>query len=190
MTELFANSGNPDQTPHSVASDLGLHCLPITLLGVCRLQWVSRLHQGRMIMRACPKPPQIVQKSWVVFIYLMNSIFDTVSLLYTEIGYNVKFHYNDNLTSTTPLKRWHLIRNYARTLYVTLQETCSDIYRMNREKGKWTKQHMGHSFVIWKISWLSDRCFCYWTIGWEKWTKREQIEWGRPYRFVKYYFRC
>ena len=27
MIELFANSGDPDQTLHSVASDLGLHCL-------------------------------------------------------------------------------------------------------------------------------------------------------------------
>ena len=26
----FANSGDPDQTPHSAASDLGLHCLPIS----------------------------------------------------------------------------------------------------------------------------------------------------------------
>ena len=41
MVELFANSGDPDQTPHSGASDLGLHCLPITLLGVSRLQWVK-----------------------------------------------------------------------------------------------------------------------------------------------------
>ena len=41
MAELFANSGDPDQMPHSVASDLGLHCLPITLLGVYRLQWVK-----------------------------------------------------------------------------------------------------------------------------------------------------
>ena len=35
MVELFANSGDPDQR----ASDLGLYCLPITLLGVSRLQW-------------------------------------------------------------------------------------------------------------------------------------------------------
>ena len=39
--KLFANSGDPDQMPHSVASDLGLHCLPITRLGVSRLQWVN-----------------------------------------------------------------------------------------------------------------------------------------------------
>ena len=41
MVELFANSEDPDQMPHSAASDLGLHCLPITLLGVSRLQWAN-----------------------------------------------------------------------------------------------------------------------------------------------------
>ena len=41
MAKLFANSGDPDQTLRSVASDLGLHCLPITLLRVSRLQWVN-----------------------------------------------------------------------------------------------------------------------------------------------------
>ena len=41
MIDLFANSGDPDQTLHSAASDLGLHCLPVILLGVSRLQWVK-----------------------------------------------------------------------------------------------------------------------------------------------------
>ena len=40
MAEVFANSEDPDQTPRSAASDLGLHCLPITRLGVFRLQRV------------------------------------------------------------------------------------------------------------------------------------------------------
>ena len=41
MVELLANSGDPDQMPqNTAASDLSLHCLPITLLGVSRLQWV------------------------------------------------------------------------------------------------------------------------------------------------------
>ena len=31
---LNANSVDPDQTPRSVASDKGLHCMQITLLGV------------------------------------------------------------------------------------------------------------------------------------------------------------
>ena len=34
MAKLFENSGDPDQMPHSAASDLGLHCLPSTLLQV------------------------------------------------------------------------------------------------------------------------------------------------------------
>ena len=41
MAKLFANSGDPDQTLRSAASDLGLHCLLITLLRVSRLQWVK-----------------------------------------------------------------------------------------------------------------------------------------------------
>ena len=41
MVELFANSGDPDQMQHPASSDLGLHCLPITLLGVSSLQWVK-----------------------------------------------------------------------------------------------------------------------------------------------------
>ena len=35
--ELFANRGDPDQTPRSATSDLGLQCLPVTRLGVSRL---------------------------------------------------------------------------------------------------------------------------------------------------------
>ena len=41
MVELFANSGDPDQTPHSTVSDLGLHCLPGTYLGVSSLLLVQ-----------------------------------------------------------------------------------------------------------------------------------------------------
>ena len=45
--KLFANSGDPDQTPHSAVSDhLGLPCLQITCLGVSRLQWVFRSRIG------------------------------------------------------------------------------------------------------------------------------------------------
>ena len=41
MAKLFANCGDLDQAPHSAASDLGVHCLPVTLLRVSRLQWVK-----------------------------------------------------------------------------------------------------------------------------------------------------
>ena len=53
MAKLFANSGNPDQTPHYAASDLGLRCLPFTLLGVCRLQW-AKVHFACFITRIGP----------------------------------------------------------------------------------------------------------------------------------------
>ena len=32
LTILLANNADPDQMPHYVASDLGLHCLPMALL--------------------------------------------------------------------------------------------------------------------------------------------------------------
>ena len=42
MVELFANSTDPDQKLHSAASDLGLHCLLVTHLGVSSLQRVKK----------------------------------------------------------------------------------------------------------------------------------------------------
>ena len=33
-----ANREDPDQTPHSAASDLGLHCLPLSLILGARLK--------------------------------------------------------------------------------------------------------------------------------------------------------
>ena len=36
---LLANNADPDQMPHYVASDLSLHCLPMTLLQVSREEW-------------------------------------------------------------------------------------------------------------------------------------------------------
>ena len=49
MVALFANSGDPDQTPRSAASNLGLHCLQNTFLGVSRLynglKFTSRFSQ-------------------------------------------------------------------------------------------------------------------------------------------------
>ena len=40
ISELNANSIDPDQTPRSAASDLGLHCLLVSLLLDARLKWV------------------------------------------------------------------------------------------------------------------------------------------------------
>ena len=41
MSELNANSLNPDQTSRSAASDLGLYCLPMSLLWDARLKLVN-----------------------------------------------------------------------------------------------------------------------------------------------------
>ena len=38
---MQANSGDPDQTPHSVASDLGLHCLPMSYKKHARHIWLK-----------------------------------------------------------------------------------------------------------------------------------------------------
>ena len=47
MAKLVANRRDPDQTPRSAASDLGLHCSQVTLLRVTRLQWVNCSHMPR-----------------------------------------------------------------------------------------------------------------------------------------------
>ena len=49
MAKQFTNSGDPDQTPYFAASDIGLHCLPISLLGVSRLQLVNPKNSFRLI---------------------------------------------------------------------------------------------------------------------------------------------
>ena len=41
MVELFGNSEDPDQMLHSSASDMDLHCFPVTRLRVSSLQWVN-----------------------------------------------------------------------------------------------------------------------------------------------------
>ena len=41
ISETNANSVDRDQTPRSAASDLGLHCLPVSLLWDARLKWVK-----------------------------------------------------------------------------------------------------------------------------------------------------
>ena len=40
MYILLANGGDPDQMPNFVASDLGLHCLPMSHQKEARLIWL------------------------------------------------------------------------------------------------------------------------------------------------------
>ena len=69
MTKLFANSGDPDQMPRSAASDLGLHCLPITLLWVSRLQWV-KTHQ-QLVKWTCL---YLTFTCWVILHAFLSSV--------------------------------------------------------------------------------------------------------------------
>ena len=41
ISEINANSEDPDQTPYSAASDLDLHCLPVSIFWDARLKWVK-----------------------------------------------------------------------------------------------------------------------------------------------------
>ena len=58
ISELISNSVDSDQTPRSAASDLGLYCLPMSLLWDSRLKWVkhtatvSQLHIVRRSLEA------------------------------------------------------------------------------------------------------------------------------------------
>ena len=45
MAELFANSGDINQTLQNGTSGMGLHCLSVTLLRVSRLKWVNNFKQ-------------------------------------------------------------------------------------------------------------------------------------------------
>ena len=53
-----------------------------------------------------------------------DSCNNTVNPLYTDIRYKDKIRYYDNLNGLElSLRRWQLIRYYARPLYLILQET-------------------------------------------------------------------
>ena len=70
MVELFANSGDPDQTPRSAASDLGLHCLPLTRLGVFSLQWVNVYNDqsiDELLTATYPQPVIGKRPKWILY---------------------------------------------------------------------------------------------------------------------------
>ena len=48
---MQANSGDPDQTPHSVVSDLGLHYLPMSHKKDARHIWVKRFNYFAYLIR-------------------------------------------------------------------------------------------------------------------------------------------
>ena len=48
---MRSNSGNPDQTPHFVASDLGLHYLPMSHKKEARHTWVKKCNYFAYLIR-------------------------------------------------------------------------------------------------------------------------------------------
>ena len=61
MAKLFANSGDPDQTPHVGTFGLGLYRLPITYLNVSRLK--GRAVWGGSLLSMFSYPASILRKS-------------------------------------------------------------------------------------------------------------------------------
>ena len=58
---MQANSGNPDQTPHSVASELGLHYLPMPLKKDAIHIWV-KMHLLCLSNKSCKNLGSILLK--------------------------------------------------------------------------------------------------------------------------------
>ena len=70
-----ANSADPDQMPHSVASDLGLHCLPSTLLGVSRLKLVNLRSAGELFPFYCIQSQLYIRVSRQYFFSFLHQDF-------------------------------------------------------------------------------------------------------------------
>ena len=86
MAKLFANSGDPDQMLHTVASDLGLHCFPVSFLWGSRLRLnidtVIREKKSKWFPESCwmivfsvELIRKVVTTCWdIKFIYTLNEI--------------------------------------------------------------------------------------------------------------------
>ena len=76
---LLANNVDPDKTPHNVASDLGLHCLPMTFYGFPGKNGLSHVRVGSVIHETSRKLEKLLSflkmaKTWrtCVFIQFKN----------------------------------------------------------------------------------------------------------------------
>ena len=69
ITVFNANRVDPDQTPRSAASDLGLHCLPMSILCDASLTWLKA--SGWNILRKCGKRRHcFADRKWHIYILL------------------------------------------------------------------------------------------------------------------------
>ena len=61
---LNANCVDPDQMPYSAASDLGLHCLPMSLFGDAWHKWINVLETLAVLYTAIQE--RFVQNNFLV----------------------------------------------------------------------------------------------------------------------------
>ena len=73
--KLFANIGDPDQMPQNVASDLGVHYLPITLLEFSRLKLVnfSLIYKKILYYIAANKVWEVECRSYQFYIWKLSN---------------------------------------------------------------------------------------------------------------------
>ena len=93
MAKLFANGGDLDWTPRSAASELGLHCLPFTLLWVSQLQWVNALLRmsftKSVLMFSTVSNKNMKKKNFFIFIFLFSFLWG-ISIDPRKEGWTVK----------------------------------------------------------------------------------------------------
>ena len=83
-------------------NDLRLHCFSMSFLGLSKLQWIKRII--------------FMPSSRAIRVALFLE--DRDNSLYTYTRYKDKIRYSDNLNvKKASLKRWQLMRNYAKTLH-------------------------------------------------------------------------
>ena len=91
MAKLFANSRDPDQTPHSATSDLALHCLPVILLWVSQLQWAVAIWLKKV--ESDVKPKSNKQLQWVKWSCHLNQTWDQCNVHCTyQINISLQKH--------------------------------------------------------------------------------------------------
>ena len=103
---IVAKSG-PSQNPNPNPSEVHLLCFRhlSESLFLCLALYTEEVNLQTFVMIKCK------------FVYVSMPT-GTVNHLYTDTRYNDTIRYNDNLNVTKPsLKRWQLMRNYARILH-------------------------------------------------------------------------
>ena len=87
---MSANNVDSDQTPHYVASDLGLHCLPMTFLRASWSEWVKCQITLYLEIKKIQASILISKSNNVLFFFLSNFFSDNIA----HNSYKCKYMYN------------------------------------------------------------------------------------------------